>query len=540
MSEDQPVIPGFDRIPSEPSSLDATTVLPGIPDLPAPAALANPKADIAALDELERHLFAHRYAQIGMQCYGSTIDPETATADRGEALAILQEEDQALLCSPETGALLERLQAANALLTPRQSAQVRILARDRASLVDVPPAIQSDFTRLTTEADDAWRKAKLAGDWGTFEPYLDRIVAKMREMAHYRNPMADPYDVWLNEFEHDTDRSFYDRFFAQVKDVVVPLLADVRASGRRLEAGPFAGRFDLGRQWELAHDLVRLEGLDERKLFLTTTEHPFSDGLTSNYAIIACHMRENDVLINVFTMLHEGGHALYEMGVDPALDRTSLKGGTSSGMHEAQSRFFENYVGRSRGFATRLIEVMAKHFRGQLGRATANQLYAAANRVEAQPIRVEADELTYPLHVLVRYEIEQLLMAGEAKAADVPALWAARYKDYLGIDVPNDARGALQDTHWSGGLIGYFPTYALGGAIGAQLKATMVREGMDFDAVCASGDLSPIHAWLGERIWRHGRSRDTGELMVDACGEAFSPVYFTDYLTEKFSALYGL
>ena len=534
MSNDQPTLTGFDTDPG------ATTQLPGMPAAVSPAALTNPKADIAALDELERHLFAHRYASIGMSCYGGTIDPEMATADRGEALAILQEEDQALLCSPETGALLERLSSASAVLTPIQAAQVRILKRDRAELVDVPPEVQGALTRLTTEADDVWRHAKVAGDWDAFEPYLDRIVAQMREVAQYRNPAADPYDVWLDTFEHDTNRAFYDRFFGQVKEVVVPLLADVRASRRRMSRAAFAGRFDVSRQWDLARDIVRLEGLDERKVFLTSTEHPFSDGLTSNYAIIACHVDDDDVLSNVFTMLHEGGHALYEMGVDPALDRTSLKGGTSSGMHEAQSRFFENYVGRSQAFAPRLLETMSRHFRGQLGRVTPGQLYAAVNRVDAQPIRTEADELTYPLHVLVRYEIEQLLMSGEAKASDVPRLWAEKYKSYLGLDVPNDERGALQDTHWSGGLFGYFPTYAFGGAIGAQLRAAMIAQGMDFDGVCASGDLSPIHEWLRTRIWRHGRSRDTTELIIDACGEPFSPVYYTDYLTEKFSALYGL
>ena len=534
MSEVQPTLTGFNMDP------DATTTLPGIPQAVSPAALSNPKADIAALEELERHLYAHRYARIGMECHGSTIDPEAASADRGEALAILQEEDQALLCSPETGALLERLSAAQALLTPIQAAQVRILQRDRASMVDVPPEVQSAFTRLTNEASDVWVAAKNAGDWNGFEPYLDRIINSMREMAGYRAPGADAYDVWLDEFEHDTNQVLYDRFFGQVKDVVVPLLADVRASRRRLTASAFSGRFDSSRQWDLARSLVRLEGLDERKVFLTATEHPFSDGLTSNYAIIAAHVRENDVISNVYTMLHEGGHALYEMGVDPALDRTSLKGGTSSGMHEAQSRFFENYVGRSLAFAPRLLETMAQHFRGQLGRATPNQLYMAANRVEAQPIRTEADELTYPLHVLVRYEIEQLLMSGEAKASDVPRLWSEKYRSYLGVSAPNDARGALQDTHWADGLVGYFPTYALGSAIGAQLKASMIREGMDFDGVCASGDLSPIHGWLRERIWRYGRSRDTNELVLDACGEPFSAKYFTDYLVDKFSALYGL
>ena len=534
MSDNQPSLTGFEESASLP------TTLPGMPDAPSPAGVPNPKADIAALEELERHLYAHRYAQIGMECYGSTIDPEAATQDRGEALAILQEEDQALLCSPATGALLDRLSAATALLTPTQAAQVRILQRDRASQVDVPPEVASSLTRLLTESGDAWRRAKGAGDWAAFEPYLDKIVAKMREVASYRNASADPYDIWLDEYEHNTNRAFYDRFFGEVKDVVVPLLADVQKSRRPLGRSPFEGRFDTNRQWEMARDLVRLEGLDERKVFLTTTEHPFSDGLTSNYAIIACHVRENDVLANVFTMLHEGGHALYEMGVDPSFNYTSLKGGTSMGMHEAQSRFFENYVGRSLAFAPRLAEVMARQFRGQLGRMTPNQLYVAANRVEAQPIRTEADELTYPLHVLVRYEIEQLLMSGEATASDVPKLWADRYKSYLGINVPNDARGALQDTHWATGLIGYFPTYAFGSAIGAQLKDAMIRGGLDFDGVCASGNLAPIHEWLRERIWRYGRSRDTTEMILDACGEPFSPSYYTNYLVEKFSALYGL
>lgn len=526
------------RVPD--SDPGATTQLPGTPPNVQPAALTNPKADIAALDELERHLYAHRYARTGMYCYGATIDPAAATADRGEALAILQEEDQALLCSDETGALLDRLSSASAVLTDTQAAQVRILKRDRARQVDVPTEVQTALTRLANETTDVWRRAKAAGDWDAYEPYLDRIIEMMREVARCRKPEAEPYDVLLDDFEHGTDRAFYDRFFEQVKQDVVPLLADVRASRRQETAPSLTGRFDVGRQWELARDLVRLEGLDERKVFLTSTEHPFSDSLTSNYAIIAGHVVENDPLSNVFTILHEGGHALYELGVEAAFDYTSLKGGTSMGMHEAQSRFFENYVGRSLAFAPRLLEVMSRHFRGQLGRMTPLQFYTAANRVEAQPIRTEADELTYPLHVLVRYEIEQLLLSGEASASDVPTLWAERYKSYLGIDVPNDARGALQDTHWSDGSFGYFPTYALGSAIGAQLKAAMVREGMDFDGVCSSGDLAPIHDWLRDRIWRHGRSQDTSELVQGACDEPFSPTYFTQYLTEKFSALYGL
>ena len=205
-----------------------------------------------------------------------------------------------------------------------------------------------------------------------------------------------------------------------------------------------------------------------------------------------------------------------------------------------QSRFFENYVGRSEAFSAPLLAVLRKHFPGQFGRVTARQLYLATNRVEAQPIRTEADELTYPLHILVRYEIERDLLHGEATAADVPALWTEKYRQYLGIDVPNDATGALQDTHWSGGMIGYFPTYALGGAYGAQLRHAMIAEGMDWDGTLASGDLRRIRNWLREHIWKYGRAKDPAELIADACGEPFDVTYYTDYLVEKYSAIYGL
>ncbi|WP_097677387.1 carboxypeptidase M32 [Olsenella urininfantis] len=512
----------------------------GMPERPAPAAIANPKADIAALDELERHLFAHRYAQVGISCYGPSIDPADATRDRGEALAILEEEDQALLCSPETGSLLERLSGMGHILSETQEAQVRILKRDRARLLDVPSEVQGRLTRLLAESDDVWRRAKASGDWASFEPYLDRVVDGMVKVAKLRRPELDPYDVWLDDFEHGSDRKLYDSFFSEVKDTVVPLFAEVRARGWQPSRTVVEGRFDERRQWELARDLMELEGLPASKMFLTSTEHPYSDALTSNYGIIASHVHEDDVVSNVYSMLHEGGHALYELGVEPSYSYTSLKGGTSSGMHEAQSRFFENYVGRDRAFAPHLLAAMAKHFRGQLGRVTPNQLYLACNRAEGSAIRTEADELTYPLHILIRYEIEQMLFSGECRAKDVPGIWNAKYKEYLGVDVRSDSEGALQDTHWADGLFGYFPTYALGGAIGAQLRHQMILEGMDWEGVLASGDLSPVREWLRSRIWRFGRSKDSGELIQDSCGEPFSARHYTSYLSEKFSDIYGL
>lgn len=525
--------------PSRPRPADGREAM-GVPRKPAPAAISNPKEDIASLNDLERHLYAHRYARIGISCYGPSIDPAKAVTDRGEAQAILEQEDKELVCNPETGAMLERLNSMPDILTDTQKAQVKILRRDRAQMVDVPDDVQMDFTRLLAKSDSVWQRAKAANDFASFEPYLDRIVQAMVKLARYRNADADPYDVWLDGFEHGCDRAFYDEFFGQVKGIVVPLFAEIRRRGWQPDRSVIEGRFDERRQWALASDLADLEGLDRDALFVTTTEHPYSDALTTNYAIIAAHVHENDVVSNVFTMLHEGGHTLYECGVNPDFNYTSLKGGTSAGMHEAQSRFFENYVGRSRAFAAPLLKTMASHFRGQLGRVTPNQFYLAVNRAEGSLVRTEADELTYPLHVLVRYEIEQMLFSGQITAKDVPAVWNQKYKDYLGVDVPDDTHGCLQDSHWADGLFGYFPTYALGGAIGAQLRHQMIAEGMDWGGLLSKGNLAPVREWLRTRIWQYGRSKDSAELIQNACGEPFNATYYTDYLLQKFCAIYGI
>lgn len=504
------------------------------------AALSNPRADIAALDALERTLFSLRYAIDEIGSLGPVIDPPKATAERGEALAELERARVEALCDPAVGDVLERLAAVPELLSETQRAQIRVLARDRDALVRVPADEQAAFSRLTCEAEDVWRRAKSVGDWEAFAPYLDRIVEARLRMAAARDASRDPYDIWLDEYEPGCDAAFYDRFFSQVKDCVVPLLADCMASRSKPGRACVEGRFDEGRQLDLARDLVALEGVDEKALWLGRTEHPFTGGPSTGFVLIASHAYEDDVLSNVFSMLHEGGHALYEQGVDPAYRFTSLRGGTSMGMHEAQSRFFENLVGRSEAFAPTLLAALVRRFPGQFGRVTPRQLYLAENCAEPGLVRTEADELTYPLHILVRYEIERLLFSGEAAAADVPRLWAEKYRAYLGVEVPDHARGALQDTHWAGGDFGYFPTYALGSAYGAQLKHAMVAGGVDFDGACAAGDLAPIRAWLGEKIWRWGRSKDSAELIRDACGEPFSPAYYTDYLTEKFSAIYRL
>ena len=240
----------------------------------------------------------------------------------------------------------------------------------------------------------------------------------------------------------------------------------------------------------------------------------------------------------MYSVIHEGGHALYELHSGDELEGTVLSGGVSTSIHESQSRFMENYVGRSRAFIELILPKMQALFPEQLAGITVEQMYRAVNKAEPSLIRTEADELTYALHILVRYEIEKEFFAGNITAEDLPRVWNEKYRAYLGVEVPDDRRGVLQDSHWSGGAVGYFPSYALGSAYGAQMLAKM-RQTVDVEAAIRSGDLSPINDWLEDHVWRWGGLYDPVELLERAVGEAFDPKYFTDYLEEKFGAIYG-
>jgi len=496
--------------------------------------------DLAALDALERHLYAHRFASLELEAFGETIEPPDAAADRAEALAILQEEDQERLSDPAVAALLGRLTKRSGELKNIRKAQVRVLKRDRDKLCSVDAAANTKLSLLQSESYGVWCKAKAEDNWFIFAPYLDSLVEQKRKIALAMRPDSDPYDTMLDWYEHGADRAFYDNFFAQVKQTVVPLLSSIRLAKRQVSRACVEGRFDEGRQWELARDVARLEGINENAHFLTSTEHPFSEAMSSHFAVTAGHVHEDNLMANVYSILHEVGHNLYEQGVDPKLNRTSLKGGTSMGIHESQSRFFEDSIGRDRAFMDPLLALMKKRFPGQLGRVTANQLYNAVNRVEPSLIRIQADELTYPLHIMVRYEIEQLLISGEIAARDVPFIWADRYGAYLDVNVPNNTQGALQDVHWAFGDFGYFPTYALGGAYAAQFRHQIIADGIDWAGQLSRGDLAPIRAWLGSHIWRFGRAKDPAEILEYACGEPFNPSYYADYLNKKYTAIYGL
>jgi len=280
-------------------------------------------------------------------------------------------------------------------------------------------------------------------------------------------------------------------------------------------------------------------GIDKGHCGLATTEHPFTTSLGSHHDVrITTNYKEDNFASSMFSVIHEGGHALYDMNSADELAYTNLDGGVSMGIHESQSRFYENLLGRSREFAEYIFPTVKKCF-PSLEKYTAEDFYRAINKVEPSLIRVEADEVTYALHVMIRYELEKAVMNGDITVLDLPREWNRLYKEYLGVDVPSDKDGVLQDSHWSGGAIGYFPSYALGSAYGAQFLKKM-RETVDVEKCLETGDFAPINEWNKENIWKHGCRYTPAELLDRILGEPFDPYVFTDYLEKKYGEIYGL
>ncbi len=490
------------------------------------------------LKKLQAKMAAFDHAQSLIYYDGVTTAPKKTAPNRAQTLTVLSEESYRLATGPETTALLEFLDARKDELPEAEQRMVHLLYKDIRNMRKVPMDEWVAYQGLLVEADDVWHTAKETSDFALFEPYLEKIFETNRRFAHYMAPDKDPYDFWLNEYEEGLDRAACDRFFAALRSRLVPLIREIGARPQ-LSDDCLHGDFPEAAQEAFSFELMRLIGLDPDRVGLATTEHPFTISLGSHNDVrITTHYQRDDFSSSMFSVIHEGGHAMYDTGSAPEFAYTVLDGGVSMGIHESQSRFFENLLGRSRAFCGYVFPLACRHF-PSLAAYTAEDFYRAVNRVQPSLIRTEADEVTYSLHVMVRYELEKRVMAGELAVHDLPAEWNRLYKEYLGVDVPDDRRGVLQDSHWSGGSVGYFPSYALGSAYGAQFLRKM-KETVDVDGCIAKGDFSPVAAWLRERIWQYGCLKTPQQILESALGEPFDPAVFAEYLEKKYRPLYGL
>ena len=423
------------------------------------------KDSILRLRALEKQLYAYRYALNAVDFDAETVAPEGSAEGRAEACEVLSRASFDLLVNEDTAALLR--QAALDAEDEQQAAEVRELQRQYDEIAKIPAAEYAAFAKLVQQSIPVWTKAKRTNNFSLFAPYLEKIVEARRAQARYFAPDRDPYEVWLDRYERGLTIAQCDEFFATLRATIVPLLAAIRDHGAAIRTDFLDQDWPLDAQKKVSEKIMELWGLDPAHCLLAESEHPFTEGLWRGDVRITTHYMPRDMVSILYSVAHEGGHALYELNVDPACDYTVLAGGATMALHESQSRLFENLVGRSRAFLRHLWPVLTDLFPAQLAGVSQEEFYRAVNRAEAGLIRTDADELTYSLHIMVRYELEKELIRGSLAVADLPAAWNAKYKEYLGLDVPDDARGVLQDIHWACGDLGYFPSYALGSAYAA-------------------------------------------------------------------------
>ena len=490
------------------------------------------------LKALQEKMSAYTHAMEAITYDGATSAPKGTAANRAHALGILSGEYYELATGDETAKLLDFLYSRRELLPRAERRQIELLLKEIHRIRSIPQDEYMEYERLVSESDDIWHTAKETNDFELFRPYLERIVDFTRRFASYAAPDRDPYDYWLSEYEEGLTKEKCEEFFSALREGLVPLIKSI-SHASQFDDDCLHGDFDDSEQENLARFLMDTMLIDTAHCGLATTEHPFTTSLGSHHdERITTNYDRHNFSSSMFSVIHEGGHALYDMGSDESFAYTVLDGGVSMGIHESQSRFYENLLARSKAFIS-FLSPKLREFIPALAEVDSDMLYRAVNRVQPSLIRTEADEVTYCLHVMVRYEIEKRLMDGSLEVRDIPGEWNRLYKEYLGVDVPDDRRGCLQDSHWAGGAIGYFPSYALGSAYGAQLLDKMMQE-LDVDKMMKNGDFKEINEWLRSRIWRFGCLCKPGELLEQALGKPFDPSHYISYLTHKYGELYGL
>jgi carboxypeptidase Taq len=465
--------------------------------------------------------------------------PRAATAIRAEQISTVERLAHERATAPELGRLLDDLEPEVAALDPAsfEASLVRVARRDFEKAVRVPVELRGELAHASVEGHAVWVEARERSDFALFRPALERNLELKLRYVECFDGYDDPYDVLLDDYEPDLKTADAAGVLARLRDELVPLVADL--SGEVLDDSFLTGTFPVERQRSLDRWLAARLGWDEDTWRLDEIVHPAQFNLAPTDIRIATRRSER-TLESVFSVLHEFGHGLYERQVEPALARTPLAEGASLGLHESQSRLWENLVGRGLPFWTWFYPRLQETFAEQLSGVPLDRFYRAINKVKPSLIRVDADEVTYNLHVVLRFELERELLAGGIAVPELPEAWNERMERYLGVAVPDDARGVLQDSHWSGGGFGYFPTYSLGNVASVQIWQR-IREALpDLEREIERGEFGSLREWLREALHRHGRKFTPVETLERAAGGPLDPGPYLSYLREKSAEIYRL
>lgn len=461
--------------------------------------------------------------------------PSGGTPARAQQLSALSAIGHELLTDDPMGEWLDTL--ADESLAGDQAAVVREVERKYRRADRVPTELVEEISEVTSEAHPVWKSAKENDDFEEFAPHLERLLDLKRQYAEHIDPDRDPYAVLFEDYEPYLDLETADRILMELKEQLIPLIDAVDRSDAEL-ATPFEGTFNTDTQRQLAEEVLNILEYDWERGRLDTAPHPFSTG-TQYDARVTTRFDETELLGALTSTIHEYGHATYTQGLPRDEYGTPLGTSRDLSVHESQSRFWENHIGRTRSFWERILPTVVEHF-PRLEGTTTEEAYEAANTVDTTNlIRTEADELTYHLHIIIRYEIERALIEGDIGVKEIPAVWNDKYEQYLGVRPETDTEGCLQDIHWSHGSIGYFPTYSLGSVLAAQIDAAFRAE-HNVDELVRGGEFDRIREWLQDRIHQHGCRYTTDELITRATSESLTATYFCDYAEEKYGELYDL
>ncbi len=470
------------------------------------------------------------------------IMPKAGNDMRVHQITTLRKLHHELFTSDQTGELIEEAaqEVADMPYDSIPASLVRYLRDEYADSRKLPAEFVARVAGISGQANPVWVAARANNDFASFQPWLEQIVVLGQEMAELYGYEDEKYDALLDKFEKGMKTADVRAIFDAQKQETRPLLEAIQERGRPVDDSVVHQAFDIEQQKAFAQYIAPKVGYDFDRGYLGTAVHPFASSFSRWDARITTRWYPNFLNPSLFGTLHESGHAIYEQGTHPDLARTPLARGTSSGIHESQSRMMENIVGRSWGFWQAHYGALQAHFPAQLSNVTARDFFRAVNKVMPSLIRVEADELTYNMHIILRFELEQALINGELAVTDLPAAWNAGIESLLGITPPTDREGVLQDIHWSRPSFGYFPTYALGNLYAAQLWEAALQQEPAIGAQLAVGDTAGLLAWLGKNIHQHGRKFTPSELIVRATGRPLSHTPFVRYVHQKFSDVYEL
>ena len=497
----------------------------------------NRKELYARLDEMDVYNRTLGKLAFDQECCAPPDGLDQAGAD----MAVIDKALFGLTHDPRYVQLVTQLHQDSTGLTAVQKTMVDKHYEAIQKNAGLTPEFSYELSCAVNQAYGTWLKAKRDNSFAEYRDTLENLIRLKRQEMSLRAPALQKgtcYDTCLDDYEKGVDSAMLDSFFGQLKETIIPLVSRIQKSGKKIRTDFLSRPVPIPEQERFSRLLLDLEGLRASSLVFMTTEHPFTTNFGPKDVRVTTHFYENSFVSNIFTTLHEGGHALFMQNEPEELYRNHADNAMTDGMHECMSRFYVNIVGRSEAFASFILPKLRETCPGRFDDITEREFYEGINAVTPGTNRCDSDELTYCLHIIVRYELEKQFMNGEMSVDQIPAEWNRRYREYLGVEVPDDREGCLQDVHWTG-MFGYFPSYALGNAYGAQILHAMKKD-LDVEGQIHRGDLSGILAWLKKNAFSCASLLTPRDWLIRVTGEPLNPAYYLNYLTEKYTALYGL